>query len=166
MLSSRAKYALRACVNLARRHGAGKWTLTSEIAATEEIPRKFLEAILVELRDNGILESQRGRYGGYRLKRQPHKIAASEIIRIVDGPLALAPCASKTQFGLCADCPDIATCSLCPMLRLARDAVADVLDGYSLGALADGRRKTAARSAGAARPSFAAGKAPALHSRH
>ncbi len=166
MLSSRAKYALRACVDLARRHEPGQWTLTSEIAAAEDIPRKFLEAILVELRDNGILESQRGRYGGYRLKRLPQKIAASEIIRIADGPLALAPCASKTQFGPCADCPDITTCPLCPMLRRARDAVADVLDGYSLAALADGRRKNSLRSAEPARRSFAPGKVPSLQPRH
>lgn len=155
MLSSRAKYALRACVDLARRHDPEKWTLASEIAAAEDIPRKFLEAILVELRDNGILESQRGRYGGYRLKKPPEKIAASKIIRIVDGPLALAPCASRTQFGPCADCPDIATCSLCPMLRQARDAVADVLDEYSLAALANGRGKSARRPV----------KAPALQPR-
>jgi len=160
MLSSRAKYALRACVDLARRHEPGKWTLTSEIAAVEEIPRKFLEAILVELRDNGILES-----GGYRLKRQPHRIAASEIIRIADGPLALAPCASKTQFGPCADCPDITACPLCPMLRRARDAVADVLDGYSLATLVDSRGKNSLRRVEPARRSFASGKAPSLQSR-
>jgi Rrf2 family protein len=150
MLSSRAKYALRACVHLARQRDTEKWILTSEIAEAEDLPRKFLEAILVELRDNGILESRRGRYGGYRLTRKPERIAASELIRIVDGPLALAPCASKTQFGPCADCPDVKACALCPMLRKARDAVAGVLEGYSLAMLARNNRKSAVRTAEAA----------------
>ncbi|HUC18037.1 MAG TPA: Rrf2 family transcriptional regulator [Acetobacteraceae bacterium] len=94
----------------------------------------------MELRDHGIRKNRFGRYGGYRLARIPEKIAASAIIRIADGPLALAPCASKMHFGACADCPDIETCPLCPMLRKARDAIADVLDGYSLALLATGQR--------------------------
>jgi Rrf2 family protein len=104
MLSSRAKYALRACVYLAEQDHTEQWTLTSDIAAAEDIPHKFLEAILVELRDHNIVQSRRGRYGGHRLARPADEISAGELIRIVDGPLALAPCASKTQFGQCADC--------------------------------------------------------------
>ena len=150
MLSSRAKYALRACVYLAKQYESKKWTLISEIAAAEDLPRKFLEAILVELRDNEILESRRGRYGGYRLMRKPGKIAASELIRIVDGPLALAPCASRTRFGPCPDCPDVKICALSPMLRKARDAVAGILDGYSLAMLARNNRKSAIHTAEAA----------------
>lgn len=136
MLSSRAKYALRACVYLAEQDHAEQWTLTSDIAAAEDIPHKFLEAILVELRDHNIVRSRRGRNGGHRLARPPDEIAAGELIRIVDGPLALAPCASKTRFGQCADCPDLRSCELRSMLRKARDAVAGVLDGYSLAMLA------------------------------
>ena len=150
MLSSRAKYALRACVHLAREDDARTWTLTSEIAAAEDIPRKFLEAILVELRDHGILESRRGRYGGYRLARPAEEIAAGELIRIVDGPLALAPCASKTRFGPCADCLDLRECALRPMLRKARDAIAGVLDEYSLALLAHKPVKRSERAAKAA----------------
>ncbi|HEY6431184.1 MAG TPA: Rrf2 family transcriptional regulator [Acetobacteraceae bacterium] len=146
MLSSRAKYALRACVYLATQDDSEKWALTSEIAAAEDIPRKFLEAILVELRDSGILESRRGRYGGHRLARSPERIAAGELIRIVDGPLALAPCASKTQFGQCADCLDLRACALRSMLRKARDAVAGVLDDYSLAMLARNGKRRAARA--------------------
>ncbi len=86
---------MRACIYLAERQDDEVWTLTSDIAEAEDIPRKFLEAILVELRDHGIVESRRGRYGGHRLARAPARIAASDVIRIVDGPLALAPCASK-----------------------------------------------------------------------
>lgn len=150
MLSSRAKYALRACVYLAERKDPERWTLTSEIADAEYIPRKFLEAILVELRDHSVLESRRGRFGGYRLARPPDEITASELIRIVDGPLALAPCASKTQFAPCADCQDIRACALRPMLRKARDAVAAVLDEYSLAQLAHGRPKRVTSGARAA----------------
>jgi Rrf2 family protein len=150
MLSSRAKYALRACVHLARQDERRTWILTAEIAATEDIPRKFLEAILVELRDQGILESRRGRYGGYRLARPTEEIAVSDVIRIVDGPLALAPCASKTQFGPCADCLDLRDCALRPMLRKARDAIAGVLDEYSLAQLAQKPVKRSERAAKAA----------------
>lgn len=146
MLSSRAKYALRACVHLAEREGDEVWTLSSEIAGAEDIPRKFLEAILVELRDHGVVESRRGRYGGHRLARAPTGIAASDVIRIVDGPLALAPCASKTQFGPCADCLDLDLCALRRMLRKARDAIAEVLEGYSLAELVRDRRRRSARA--------------------
>jgi Rrf2 family protein len=140
MLSSRAKYALRACIYLARRYPDDGWSLAPDIAEAEDLPHKFLEAILVELRDHDIVESHRGRYGGYRLARRPAEIAASDIIRLVDGPLALAPCASRKQFGACADCSEIDLCSLSPMLLQARDAVAAVLEGYSLDKLARKRR--------------------------
>lgn len=141
MLSSRAKYALRAAVLLAERHKEGGWTLASDIAEQESLPKKFLEAILVELRDNGVLDSRRGRYGGYRLVHPPARVAAGDVIRIVDGPLALTPCASKTQFGACEDCTDPRLCALQPMLRKARDAVAAVLDHTSLAELAHNRHR-------------------------
>ncbi len=121
--------------------------LSPDIAEAEDIPRKFLETILVELRDNGVVESRRGRYGGYRLAAPAQLVAASEVIRIVDGPLALAPCASKTQFGPCADCLDVRLCALQPMLRKARDAMAGVLDGYMLSQLVRDRRARLLRAA-------------------
>lgn len=148
MLSSRAKYALRACVYLAAQEES-VWSLTADIAEAEDIPRKFLEAILVELRDTSILESRRGRYGGHRLARPADEIAASDVIRVVDGPLALAPCASRTQFGPCADCPDLRLCALRPMLRKARDAMAAILDAYTLAELV--RNRKARRPAAAER---------------
>jgi Rrf2 family protein len=132
VLSSRAKYALRAAIHLADRAGEAAWVPTAQIAEAEMIPRKFLEAILVELRTNGLLESRRGPGGGHRLHRPANAIAVADIIRIVDGPLALAPCASRTQFGVCADCPDVATCRMRPLLGRARDAVAAVLEQSSL----------------------------------
>jgi Rrf2 family protein len=132
MLSSRAKYALRATIHLADRGDATDWVPTAQIAEQESIPRKFLEAILVELRTNGLLESRRGPGGGHRLRLRPEAIAVADIIRIVDGPLALAPCASRTQFRACADCPDLDTCRLRALLQRARDAVAAVLEDSTL----------------------------------
>ena len=136
MLSSRAKYALRAAIHLADRADIGDWVPTAQIAEQETIPRKFLEAILVELRTNGLLESRRGPGGGHRLRRKPEEIAVADIIRIVDGPLALAPCASRTQFRACEDCPDVVACRMRPLLERARDAVAAVLEEASLADLA------------------------------
>jgi Rrf2 family protein len=145
MLSSRAKYALRAAIHLADRSDTPVWTPTAEIAEQEAIPRKFLEAILVELRTNGLLESRRGPGGGHRLRLKPEAIAVADIIRIVDGPLALAPCASRTQFRACDDCPDLEACRLRPLLVRARDAVAAVLEESSLADLA--RRKAGTEAA-------------------
>ncbi|HVZ06800.1 RrF2 family transcriptional regulator [Rhodopila sp.] len=138
MLSSKAKYALRAAVFLAKTYPNTTWTLASDIAATQDLPKKFLEAILVELRDHGIVDSRRGRYGGYRLTRPPSRIKVGDIIRVIDGPLALTPCSSRTQYGVCADCVDPVLCSLRPVLQEARDAVAGVLDNCSLAQLAEG----------------------------
>ena len=139
MLSSRAKYALRAVVFVADQQGDDRWILTADIAEAEAIPRKFLEAILVEMRDSHILESRRGRYGGYRLAAPAAGISAGAVIRVVDGPLALTPCASRTQFAACTDCVDVDVCSLRPLLQRARDAVAAVLDGCSIAELAGAR---------------------------
>jgi len=136
MLSSRAKYALRATIHLADRAGSREWVATARIAEAEAIPRKFLEAILVELRMHGLLESRRGPGGGHRLYRAPERIAVADIIRLVDGPLALAPCASRTRFQACDDCPDLESCRMRPLLARARDAVADVLEHSTLADLA------------------------------
>ena len=143
MMSSRAKYALRASVYLAGQWQREGWVLASEIAGATHVPRKFLEAILVELRDHDIITSQRGRYGGYRLARAPAKIHAGDILRIVDGPLALAPCVSRTQPGTCLDCVDAENCPLRPALRAVRDAMAQVLDQCSLEEMAEGASELA-----------------------
>ena len=137
MLSSKAKYALRAAVFLAEKYTEDSWALASDIATTQDLPKKFLEAILVDLRDRGIIDSRRGRYGGYRLGRPPERIAVGDIIRVIDGPLALSPCSSRTQYGACADCVDPVICALRPVLQQARDAVADILDHCSLAQLAN-----------------------------
>jgi Rrf2 family protein len=130
MLSQKARYALRALVELAR---AEEPQLTAgEIAARADAPRKFLEAILLELSRRGLVLSRRGKFGGYVLARPPAEISFAEVIRVIDGPLALAPCVSQMAFRKCDDCPDLDTCALRPALRKARDATAEVLEAYSL----------------------------------
>jgi Rrf2 family protein len=136
MLSQKAKYALRALVELARAQGdqdSGDQLTSGELAARSDAPRKFLEAILLELSRNGIVVSRRGKFGGYVLARAPAVITFAEVIRVIDGPLALAPCVSpRLGFRKCDDCEDLATCSLREALARARDATAEVLEGYSL----------------------------------
>jgi Rrf2 family protein len=130
MLSHKARYALRALVELARQDGAQM--TASDLSAAADAPRKFLEAILLELSRRGLVRSRRGKFGGYTLARAADSITFAEVIRVIDGPLALAPCVSRTAFRKCDDCPDLATCSLREALLRARDATSDVLDQYSL----------------------------------
>ncbi len=136
MLSSKARYALRALVELAR-EPEGQIT-AGELALRADAPRKFLEAILLELARRRIVVSRRGKFGGYTLARGAESISFAEVIRVIDGPLALAPCVSRLSFRKCDDCPDLATCSIREALLRARDATADVLEGYSLKEAASG----------------------------
>jgi len=131
MLSQKARYALRALVELAR---APEPQLTAgEIAARADAPRKFLEAILLELARGGVVSSRRGKFGGYILARPAAEISFAEAIRVIDGPLALAPCVSpRLGYRKCDDCPDLDLCTLRGALLRARDATADVLEGYTL----------------------------------
>jgi Rrf2 family protein len=132
MLSQKAKYALRAVLMLAEDETATAPTAISAIAERERISQKFLEAILVELRNKGFLTSRRGRLGGYRLARPADDISFGDIIRAIDGPLAPIHCASRTQFKPCEDCADIKNCSIRWAMIRARDAIAEALDGCSL----------------------------------
>jgi Rrf2 family protein len=131
MLSQKAKYGLRALVELARADGGQ--VSAGELSLRAGAPRKFLEAILLELSRNQIVVSRRGKFGGYVLARSAPEITFAEVIRIIDGPLALAPCVSpRLGFRKCADCPDLLTCTLREALLRARDATADVLEHYTL----------------------------------
>ena len=132
MLTSRAKYALRASVTMAELHPSGAWTSAADIAEAADVPRKFLEAILTQLREQGLVESRRGPAGGHRLTVPPASISVAEIIRGIDGPLAMTPCASETAFRACDDCLDVQTCRLRHVMRQARDAAASVLEHHSL----------------------------------
>lgn len=143
MLSQKAKYGLRALVELARAEGGQ--VSAGELSLRAGAPRKFLEAILLELSRNQIVLSRRGKFGGYVLARPAAAITFAEIIRVIDGPLALAPCVSpRLGFRKCADCPDLETCTLREALRRARDATADVLEAYTLADAAVSGMPTAA----------------------
>jgi len=143
MLSQKARYALRALVELAKA-GPGQQLTSSEMAVRADAPRKFLEAILLEMARRTIVISRRGKFGGYALARPAEMVSFAEVIRVIDGPLALAPCVSRTAFRKCHDCPSVETCTLRGALLRARDATAQVLEGYSL---ADAARDAAAGAA-------------------
>lgn len=145
MLTSRAKYALRACLVLAELRDAGGWTSAGELAEAADVPRKFLEAILTQLRDQGLVESRRGPAGGHRLLSPAEEVTVADIIRGIDGPLAMTPCASLTQFRACDDCVDVATCRLRHVMRAARDAAAGVLERVRLSDLIGSEAVTDAR---------------------
>jgi Rrf2 family protein len=132
VLTSRAKYAVRATMVLAELKAPNVWTSATELAEAADVPRKFLEAILTQLRDHGLLESRRGPAGGHRLAAQPCEVSAADVIRAIDGPLAMTPCASVTAFRACDDCADVVTCRMRALMRRARDAVASVLEDCTL----------------------------------
>jgi len=139
MLTQRARYALHAMVFLARRNGPAT---VAEIAEAEAIPRKFLEAILSELRVRGLVVGKRGPTGGYHLAREPDEISFADILRCIDGPLALAPCASLSAFRKCSDCKAVETCEIRPALLAVRDTTALLLEGVSLAEAVGGKKKS------------------------
>ena len=134
MLSKKAKYAIKALLALADQDSREPMRI-EDLAEREQIPRKFLEVILLALKNQGILQSQKGKGGGYRLARDPKAIPISQIVRMFDGPLAPVPCASQTAYVRCLDCPDEAACGVHLAMRDVRDATARVLDHTTLASL-------------------------------
>jgi Rrf2 family protein len=132
MLTQRSRYALRAMLFLAKQPREGAPTPMTRIAAEANVPRKFLELILADLREAGFLDSTRGKMGGYRLSRPNHMISLGEIIRVIEGPLALVPCVSRTAYRPCLDCKDEAACAIRQAMARVRDETARILDGTSL----------------------------------
>jgi Rrf2 family protein len=132
MLTQRGRYALKALLNLARGDGGPRDVGT--ISAEENIPRKFLEAIMSDLRRARLVESTRGKLGGYRLARPADLITFGEIMRVTNGPLALISCASRAFYRRCNDCPDEAACVLRRVLGSVRDEVSEILDRTTLAA--------------------------------
>lgn len=132
MLTQRSRYALRAMLFLAEApFGAAPIPMT-RIAAEATVPRKFLEMILADLRDAGLVHSHRGKMGGFCLSRPIHLISLGDIIRVIEGPLALVPCVSRTAYRRCADCESEATCAIRHAMMRVRDETARILDGTSL----------------------------------
>lgn len=136
MLSKKTQYALKALGYLASKYDQGP-VLISEIAASKKIPIKFLETILLELKQAKMLDSKKGKGGGYYLVENPKKITLAKAIRIVGGPIALIPCVSLNFYEKCADC-DEATCGLYKSMLLTRDATLKILEKKTLAELIDG----------------------------
>ena len=130
-ISKRTQYGLKAMQILARRYREGP-VMIGSIASEESIPLKFLEAILLDLKGHGLLESKLGRKGGYRLSRPPSSVTVGSIIRMMEGPLAPIPCASETAYRPCPECKDIEGCGTRIIMREVRDAISDVLDRTTL----------------------------------
>ncbi|WP_313000267.1 RrF2 family transcriptional regulator [Chryseobacterium gleum] len=120
MMSKRCKYALKAMVRLARNYNQG-FLPTSVIAQDENIPRKFLEQILLELKRAKLVNSKQGKVGGYYLLKSPDEVSLADIYRIFDGPIALTSCVSLNFYEACDDCVDEAVCYLRKELMIVRE---------------------------------------------
>jgi len=131
VLSRKSKYGLKALLTLAREQDRGP-VLISDLADRDRIPKKFLEAILLELKRNGIVESRKGKGGGYFLRRKPEEITFGAVIRVLEGPLAWVPCVSQTAYMKCVECVDEETCGVRVAMKEVRDATAKILDNTTL----------------------------------
>lgn len=137
MLSKKAQYAFRALTHLMDKREEGP-VLISEISKKKRIPLKFLENILLELKRAEILESKKGKGGGYFIKADPSKITIAAIVRIVDGPIALLPCVSLNFYERCKNC-DERNCGLHNIMEGVRDATLNILEKRTLNDLASGK---------------------------
>ena len=131
MLTKKAKYGLKAMTYLAGVE-PGQTALVADIASQNQIPKKFLDAILSELRNAGFVHSKKGKGGGYMLARPPAEISVGNLVRTLDDPLAPIQCASKRLYRRCEDCVDETHCAVRLVMMEARDAIARVLDNTSL----------------------------------
>ncbi len=152
MLTSKAKYALRAMIDLAGQPGdqPRRPVFIADVARRQDIPRRFLENILLELRKHGMVVSHRGKAGGYALAKEPELITFADIIRAIDGPLALTPCTSATAYRRCEDCLGEDACALRQTLTLVRDASAAILENATLAQAAWGAGPGADKTSSAA----------------
>jgi len=134
VLSRKSKYGLRAMLALAADAGRGP-VQAAELAEKQRLPRKFLEAILLDLKRHGLVNSKKGRGGGYVLSRKPGDITVGQIIRVLEGPLALTPCVSQIAYRRCEECMDEETCGIRLAMKEVRDATAHILDNTTLAGL-------------------------------
>lgn len=131
MISKKTKYAINALVHLAKQWEQGP-ILISEIASAENIPQKFLEAILLDLKKAGILASKKGRGGGYYLLRKPTEVSMAEVMRLFDGPIALLPCTTYRYYERCEECKDEVTCGIRSVFSELRNTTVKLLKGATL----------------------------------
>jgi Rrf2 family protein len=131
MISKKTKYGLKALIYLARHYQRGP-VLIADLAHDERIPKKFLETILLGLKNNGILHSKKGKGGGYYLGRHPGTITFGQAIRVMEGPLAPVPCVSEMSYATCSECDNEVACGIRLVMKDVRDAMAEILDGTTL----------------------------------
>lgn len=145
MLSKKTKYALKALLVMSKEYGRGP-LLISDLAERESIPKKFLELILLTLKNKGLLQSKKGKGGGYFLGKPPDTITLGEIIRILDGPVAPISCVSQTAYQKCEECADEMTCGIRVVMKEVRDQTAKILDGTTLADLLRNTERLVGRS--------------------
>ena len=131
MITQKTRYALRSLLFLAEEQGGAPVQL-SRIADTQRVPPKYLELIMLELKKAGLVKSARGPKGGYRLARPSEQISFGEVVRTMEGPIALVSCASVNFYAPCGDCHDEATCAIRRAFAILRDQSTAVLDSISL----------------------------------
>jgi Rrf2 family protein len=131
MLTHRAKYAIKALLHLAQQRGKGP-VQAGLIAEQQRIPLKFLELILLQLRNNGIIRSKVGKGGGHELVREPADIDLLTVVRAIDGPVAPLPCLSKTAYSRCDDCPDEKTCGTRRLFKDIHEAALEIMGKTTL----------------------------------
>ena len=131
MLTQKTRYALRALLFLIEQGNGGAVRL-QRIAESQKIPRKYLELIMLDLKAADLVESVRGPKGGYRLTRHPRLISFGEVVRALEGPISLVPCASVNFYRRCDDCHDEATCAIRRIFMMVRDRSVDVLNSVTL----------------------------------
>lgn len=146
MFSKKTKYGLMAILALARENSPEP-KLIADLAKQENIPVKFLEQILLQLKNSGIVDSRRGKKGGYFLNRQASDVTMGQVVRILEGPLAPIPCVSQTAYRKCTDCTDEASCGIRLVMKDVRDAIAGILDQTSFEEVIR-RSREAARQSG------------------
>jgi Rrf2 family protein len=131
MLAQRTRYALRSLLHLAEER-SGSPVQLARIAETQRVPPKYLELIMLDLKKAGLVASTRGPKGGYRLARPASEISFGDVVRVMEGPIALVSCASVNFYRPCGDCHDEASCAIRRAFALVRDQTAGLLEGIKL----------------------------------
>lgn len=131
MLSKKAKYAINALVHLAKKRSEGP-VLISTVSKEENIPQKFLESILLDLKKAGVLSSKKGRGGGYYLLKKPAEVNLADVMRLFDGPIAFLPCVTHKYYERCEECKDEETCGIRDVFLEVRNKTVEILKAGNL----------------------------------
>ena len=137
MISKKMKYALKALIHIANHQDNEGYVKAHDIAEHGQIPKKFLEQILLDLKKGRIINSKQGNVGGYYFTKKPNQVTLADVYRLIDGPIALVPCASKNFYEPCLDCVDEKTCSIRLALMEVRDQTLAILETKNIADLAE-----------------------------